>query len=96
MIVCCHPIKMEFLLITKNDLHQQNIYVKEIYMENPRIYHNVRTPTLWSHIRQGYHQIILGTHSKVSAKTPHNEISAKSKHKFNASKQNSKVYFPKS
>lgn len=65
----------------KNDLHQQNIHVKEIYMENPRIYHNVHTPTLWSHIRQGYHQIILGTHSKVSAKTPHNEISAKSKHK---------------
>lgn len=65
----------------KNDLHQQNIHVKEIYMENPRIYHNVRTPTLWSHIRKGYHQIILGTHSKVSAKTPHNEISAKSKHK---------------
>lgn len=65
----------------KNDLHQQNIHVKEIYMENPRIYHNVRTPTLWSHIGQGYHQIILGTHSKVSAKTPHNEISAKSKHK---------------
>lgn len=65
----------------KNDLHQQNIHVKEIYMENPRIYHDVHTPTLWSHIRQGYHQIILGTHSKVSAKTPHNEISAKSKHK---------------